>query len=80
MLFFLFEPDIQQHGVVVGEPEPVVLRLHARELHIRREDEAVDHVVLRGVAPGVIGLVVEAMGAVESVMMPELTLPIGGMG
>lgn len=22
----------------------------------------------------------EAMGAVESVMMPELTLPIGGMG
>ena len=37
---------------MVGEAEAVVLRLYARELHVRREDEAVDHVVLRGVALG----------------------------
>lgn len=47
---------------MVGEAEAVVLRLYACELHVRREDEAVDHVVLRGVALGVIGLVVEAAG------------------
>ena len=48
---------------MIGIDEALILRLHALELHVGREDQPVDHVVLGACrVAGIIGLVEQAAG------------------